>query len=174
MGDIPVRGDFGVAITCNETLLVRLRGENDVGAWRRRIIRFEFKREVPASDRVDHYDEVLLDEDGEGIFGLFVQGAIAHLKELEKQGDFTLSAGQKARVDSLLTESQSLRFFVRDEICTDPESDLATDEIVSAYVDYCREKEWRPMPGKQVELQLRDLMIEFHDSNLWKSYSAAS
>ena len=49
MGDIPVRGDFGVAVTCNETLLVRLRGENDVGAWRRRIIRFEFKPMVPVS-----------------------------------------------------------------------------------------------------------------------------
>jgi phage/plasmid-associated DNA primase len=166
MGDIPVRGDFGVAVTCNETLLVRLRGENDVGAWRRRIIRFEFKRMVPVSDRIDHYDEVLLREEGEGILALIVQGAIAHLKELEKQGDFTLSASQKERVDSLLTQSQSLRFFVRDEIYANPESDLTTDEIISAYVDYCREKQWRPMPGKQVELQLRDLMMEFHDSNL--------
>ena len=83
---------------------------------------------VPVSDRIDHYDEVLLREEGEGILALIVQGAIAHLKGLEKQGDFTLSASQKERVDSLLTQSQSLRFFVRDEIYANPESDLTTDE----------------------------------------------
>jgi hypothetical protein len=157
-----ITGDYSILITSNETLLVWVRGETDAGAWRRRMIILTFNRSVKPEDRIHNLDELLLQEEGEGILLLAIRGAISHLQELESGGDFVLTANQQRRVDRLLSESQSIRFFVSERIVADPDADLATDEIISAYADYCKEKEWKPQPAKIVERQLPDLMLEIH------------
>ena len=70
-------------------------------------------------NRIDHLDELLLREEGEGILLLAIQGAIKHLWELKNGGDFVLTETQQNRVDKLLNESQSVRFFVQDHIGVD-------------------------------------------------------
>jgi phage/plasmid-associated DNA primase len=105
-------GRFRHCRLLNETLLVRLYGENDISAWRRRILLFNFDRPVSADGRIDKFHEKLLNEEGEGILALFIEGAVAHLRELENCGDFVLTSRQKERVDQLLSESQSLQSFV--------------------------------------------------------------
>ena len=44
MREVPVAGDCGCAVTCNEKPLVRLQGEDDVGAWRRRLLLIYFQK----------------------------------------------------------------------------------------------------------------------------------
>ena len=38
MESVPVYGDFDCMITCKERLLVRLEGDTDIGAWKRRLM----------------------------------------------------------------------------------------------------------------------------------------
>ena len=72
-----------------------------------------------------------------------------HLRELEEVADFRLTPKQNARVDGLLAESDSLRYFASERIYKCPNSDpLPTDEIVNAYWDYCRERDWTAPPAQ--------------------------
>ena len=166
MGGVDVCGDFAVAITCNETLLVRLCGDSDVGAWRRRLMLIPFERAIPAEKRIQNFDQLLISEEAEGILALAIQGAIKHSQELDACGDFRRTKVQQERVETLLTESQSLRFFVLEMVRPDSESDLSTDELVRAYFAFCREKAWRSLPGKTVERELTDLMMTIHNSRV--------
>ena len=71
MKEADVVGDFAMVITCNETLLVRLYGENDVSAWRRRLLLVNFPTPIEAAKRIDNYDDLLIAEEAEGILALY-------------------------------------------------------------------------------------------------------
>jgi hypothetical protein len=71
-------------------------------------------------------------------------------------------------VDTLLSESDSLRLFIRDNVIkTQPDptrggDSLTVEEIVKEYVEDCvNSKHWTPTPSAQVEKQLPNLMLEF-------------
>jgi hypothetical protein len=63
---------------------------------------------------------------------------------LHRRG-YRLSDAQAGRVDQLLAESDSIRHFVTERIRPTKGGDLTTNEIVSAYFDYCSEKGWVAM-----------------------------
>ena len=165
MRAVDIVGDFAMAITCNETLLVRLHGENDVSAWRRRLLLVDFPTPIEEAKRVENYDDVLIAEESEGILAYIAQGAVDHLAELENGGDFRLSDEQKERVERLLTESQSLQVFVKERIISQDGEDLTTDEIVRAYFGFCNKRGWTTRPTQVVERELKDLMPEIHNSS---------
>jgi phage/plasmid-associated DNA primase len=145
-------------------LLVRLQGEYDVTAWDRRLLQINFPRSIRQEDRIPNYDSVLLAEEAQGILTCIIEGAKAHLAELEECGDFILSAEQKQRLDQLLTESEALRFFVEEAIMRKAGHDLETIDITQAFMDFCDEREWAVLTTRQIELRLRDLMLEIHRS----------
>ena len=121
-----------------------------------------FPTPIDAAKRVSNFDDMLIAEEAEGILVYFVEGAAEHLRELKKCGDFILSDEQKERVERLLTESQSLHFFVKDQIIAREGEDLSTDEIVRAYFAFCKERGWTTRPNQVVERELKDLMHEIH------------
>ena len=88
MKEADVVGDFAMVITCNETLLVRLYGENDVSAWRRRMLLVNFPTPIEAAKRVTTIDDLLIAEEAEGILAYMVKALCDHLAELENGGDF--------------------------------------------------------------------------------------
>ncbi len=53
-------------------------------------------------------------------------------------------------VDSLLAESDSLRWFLIEKVRRQDGSDLSVAEIVQAYADYCPDKGWQPMKDSQI------------------------
>jgi P4 family phage/plasmid primase-like protien len=165
--DIQLRGNFGVAITCNSRLRVKL--DSDAGAWLRRIMIVRYEKAKPAH-RISNFADILLDAEGEGILRWMVDGAIMHLAECDAIGDYQLTGAQAGRVDQLMEESDSVRHFVRKCVKADAESTLTTAEIVARYVDYCDEANWTPFTSKQVERALPDLMLELfrsgHGSNI--------
>ena len=118
--------------------------------------------------RIARFAEDLLETEGPGILRFGVEGAKMHLRELEEVADFQLTAKQTARVDALLAESDSLKYFASERIYKSPNSDpLPTDEIVNAYWDYCRERDWLPLPRKSIEKALPDTMMDlFRSSNV--------
>jgi hypothetical protein len=67
---------------------------------------------------------------------------------------------QRDVVDSLLAESDSLRYFLQDRLIADTYGDVTVTEIVEAYAAYCPERHWQPMPVTEVHNKLEGLMLE--------------
>ncbi len=154
---VQMKGHFNIGITANSRLRVRLEG--DTGAWSRRILSVNYDRPKPANPIRD-FEDVLLEQEGPGILNWMIEGAVEHLVELDKCGDFILTDKQKARVEALLCESDSVRFFVRHALEESEGGTVTTDELVRAYADFCEVRGWDALARRTVENQLPDLMLE--------------
>lgn len=158
-GDTPVRGNFGVIITCNSRLRVRLDGDTE--AWRRRLLIVKYERPKPTRPQRD-FANALLATEGAGILRWMIEGAIAHLQELNTTGEFFLTDRQRRRINSLLAESDSVREFARRCVIRKAGSDVATHELVEAYSTFCEAMGWEPISTRRVENALADAMQEVH------------
>lgn len=103
---ISFNGDFPVIVTSNEALNVRLSGDETAQSRRFAIIEFPQKR--PSGPVIEHFEQLLYDQEGEGIFAWMIEGAIKHWKELKSQKKFSLTATQEKRVDELIGRSKSI------------------------------------------------------------------
>jgi P4 family phage/plasmid primase-like protien len=159
-GDFQMFGTFNIVMTCNSRLRVRL--EDDAGAWRRRLLVVRYEK-PPVAKRILDFDHVLLREEGSGILRWAMAGFVKLQAEFAEIGDFRLTERQRARVDSLLSESDSLRLFVKERLARHEYGDVTTSEIHQGYAEYCADKGWNALPSAVVERTLPDLMLEtFH------------
>ena len=156
---VHVRGDFNVGITCNADLNIRLEG--DVGAWRRRLLVIKYDRPAPSRPIPDFADQ-LLAEEGPGILGWMVDGAIELCNDLQERGNFILTAGQKARINRLMDQSDSVRRFVEEGLEKEAGWDITVNELLSAYYEFCEERGWHPMSTSELNAQLSRHMLEVH------------
>lgn len=156
-GIFQIEGKFNMLMTSNCRLKVKLQG--DVGAWRRRmlIVRYE---SPPPKVKIPNFGELLIREEGPGILNWALEGLRMLLKDIEETGDIRLTDRQSGVVDSLLAESDSLRFFLRECVKRDKGSDLTVSEIIQAYAHYCPDKGWDPLPESRIGSQLGSLMLE--------------
>jgi hypothetical protein len=159
IGSFPVQGTFCVLVTSNSRLRVRLCG--DVGAWHRRllIVRYEAP---PPKKKIPDFGVRLVREEGPGILNFFIAGLTMVLRDMDESadGDIALTERQKRIVDSLLAESDSLRFFLQKHVEHTPGEDLSVQEIVEAYASFCPEMAWKPLPITEVQSSLEGLMLE--------------
>lgn len=158
---VTIIGDYNVWLSSNSRLKVKLDGDAD--AWRRRLIIVKYEREAPAVPNPRFLEELLASE-ASGILNWMIAGAIQLLSELREFGRVQMDDVQKDRVDSLLSESDSVREFVRKGLAPSDGSgmDATTQELVSAYVQFCERRGWNPLPARKVEQVLTDLMLEIH------------
>jgi P4 family phage/plasmid primase-like protien len=154
-----IDGRFNVIISTNTRLRVKL--DADAGAWRRRLLIVDYSRPKPARP-VPNFDQLLLREEGEGILRWAVEGAVKVVQELRETGRFQLTAVQQRRVDDLLSESDSVRSFVRDGVEQRHGAEVAIHELTAAYRDYCESRDWDPLRERQFQSELPDAMLEFH------------
>jgi putative DNA primase/helicase len=159
-GDFAMFGTFNVVMTCNSRLRVRL--EDDAGAWRRRLLVVRYEQPPPAK-RILDFHNMLLREEGNGILRWAMAGFVKLQKEFAERGDFVLTDAQKGRVDSLLAESESLKLFVRERMDRHEYGDVTCSEVQQAYAEYCADKGWNALPITIVERQLADIILDtFH------------
>jgi phage/plasmid-associated DNA primase len=159
MDDLEMYGDFAIIITSNETLQVHLEGETDVEAWRNRLAIVNFSGKPPPV-KIPNFENVLLAQEAEGILLEIVKGACLHLAEIEKKGDFEFTSEQLARVNALLEESESVRHFVNSCVSFEKGSEgVSTEEMSTAYVEFCQDRSWRPLGVKTVERTLPDVIL---------------
>ena len=78
------------------------------------------------------------------------------LRDIDQRGDggIALTERQEAVVDSLLAESDSLRFFLRGRVERAEDADLSVNELVEAYAAFCPERGWTPLPITEVHHSL--------------------
>jgi hypothetical protein len=106
-------------------------------------------------------------EEGPGILIWCIAGLDTVLRDIDESSnaDIALSDRQTRIVDSLLAESDSLRFFLQRRIQKAKEDDLFVDEIVEKYAQFCPEMGWAPLPITEIHRSLEGLMLElFHVS----------
>jgi P4 family phage/plasmid primase-like protien len=156
-GDFPMFGTFNVIMTCNSRLRVRLEG--DTSAWRRRLLIIRYQNPPPKNRILDFHVPLLRDE-GSGILRWALAGFVKLQAEFAATGDFALTKKQVDRVDSLLAESDSLRFFMRERLQKSTHASVTTAEISQAYAEYCADRGWNALPTTVVERTLPDLMLE--------------
>ena len=156
-GDFAMFGNFNIVMTCNSRLRIRL--EDDAGAWRRRLLIVRYEQPPPAKRILDFHVPLLRDE-GSGILRWALAGFVKLQAEFRDCGDFALTDGQRGRIDSLLAESDSLRLFVREGIERDEYADLTAGEFQQAYAEFCAAKGWNALPITVVERNAADVMLD--------------
>ena len=157
-GAFKLQGTFNVFVTSNTRLKVALKG--DISAWKRRLLIVRYEAPPPAR-KIPDFADLLVEEEGSGILNWALEGLLKLREDISgPSGDIVLSDRQKGIVDGLLAESDSLRHFIENRIVTDYGSDLAVEEIVEAYADFCPELGWNPLPITEIQRDLPSLMLE--------------
>lgn len=146
-GKFGMRGTFYVVITANSRLLIGLN--DDADAWRRRLVYYDFSRQIPAK-RIPNFDQVLLREEGSGILNWLLEGCLAHQAELAEHGTLELTEAQQKRVDDLIMESDPERSFVK-QCIKKGAGNLSSEELLDAYQAFARERNWH-VPSEQAAL----------------------
>ena len=154
-----IEGRKNVMISTNTRLRVKL--DSDAGAWGRRMLIVDYARPKPTKP-IPGFDSILLREEGEGILRWAVEGAIQLKRDLDVTGTIQLTEAQRRRVDDLLSESDSVRSFVRESIEQHHGSEIAIHELTATYRDYCEARDWEPLRDRQFQAELPDAMLEYH------------
>ena len=148
-----------MSITCNSTPLLRF--EDDLDAWKRRLLIVKYARQAPAR-KIPGYAEQLLAEEGPGILLWILKGATHLLEDLKTIGDYRLTDTQHSRIEDLLKQSDSVRFFVEDCVSPVENADVTVNELLDAYDLYCQNKGWEPLASRNLSTQIVDMMKRTH------------
>jgi putative DNA primase/helicase len=160
-------GIFNVLITANTRL--RIRPQGDRSAWKRRLTLIRADKPFEGK-KIPDVHLMLLREEGSGILNWIIEGAKLLLKDIEETGDIVLTETQHKRVEDLLDESDSLALFLRSKVRRSEDGDdLTSDEIVSAYAQFCISNQWNMLPISTVNQRLPDLMSQTY--GVLKSHS---
>jgi P4 family phage/plasmid primase-like protien len=151
-----ITGDFNVIIVSNSTL--QLRTDNDVEAWRRRLLWIKYHR-TPTKHPIADFDKLLIETEGSGILNWALEGA---RKLLESKGKIYPSKAQAARIEELLDNADPLLTYVKKHLIPAENANMTTEEIWNYFSRYCHSKEV-PMCKKSVFLHvLPDIMEQEH------------
>ena len=162
-----VYGAFNMLLTSNSRLYLHL--EDDSGAWNRRLLIIRY--ETPYGGRkIFEIHKYLLEREGPGIINWCLEGLQMLFADHEATGDIHLPESQKARINNLLAESDSLPIFVKTKIVRDDSENssgerysLTTEEIITEYFHDCIfVNKWSAPPREVVEKQLPETMLRFH------------
>jgi phage/plasmid-associated DNA primase len=157
-GCFQVQGVFNVVITSNARLRVRLQG--DLGAWKRRVTIVRYEAPPPVK-KIPDFGAYLVRTEGSGILNWALLGVQKVLAEIpDEGGDFVLTERQRGVVESLLAESDSLRYFLQERVVADSRGDVTVNELVEDYAAYCPEKKWQALPITEVQNKIETLMLD--------------
>ena len=164
-----ITGDFNIIVSSNAR--PRIHMEEDKGAWKRRLIAFEFSGDPPEKP-IPNFAEQLIAEEGAGIVQWALEGLKAYREDLLMGGRLKRTSDQNRRVDDILNESESLRQFIQNYVFRSKGRSVATSQIQSHYAEFCSLKGWSPVPDSKFRKMLPDLMQEFHYASESRSVGA--
>jgi P4 family phage/plasmid primase-like protien len=144
---------FNVIVTSNSRLTVHLEG--DVEAWQRRLAIVTYEKPKPANIIPDLSERIMASE-GPGVLNWMLDGLYA-LRSANWQ--LALSPRQKARVDELLLESDSVNVFFRERCVADSMvAGITVSETYGAYADFCMDRGWNPSDRYQFGREAPDIV----------------
>ncbi|MFA6561192.1 MAG: phage/plasmid primase, P4 family [Verrucomicrobiia bacterium] len=154
-----VMGEFNAIITSNSRLHVRL--DTDTGAWRRRLLIIDYER-PPVEKAIPQFDRQLVSVEGPGILNWCIEGARKWLAELKVCSSMQMTPAQIDRVETLLSESDSVRQFVVKCVVKGPGGDVTVHELLTGYNKFCDERGWQAVTVRCFENHISDVMMEIH------------
>jgi phage/plasmid-associated DNA primase len=156
-----IKGKFNVLITMNEPPRLRTGGMEDAAAWLRRILSVEFTS--PPIEKVQHdYALEIVKEEAEGVLAWMVAGRIALLRDIAETGNYVLTPEQQARVDVIVAESQSALHFAKACVYRKDGASVTSAELVRAYAQYCKAREWTPMPERVFLERISEIVLKLY------------
>jgi len=156
---IPFDGFFPVIYVSNEEPNLRLFG--DESAWARRLVPIVFPLKRPdGSVVIDNFEEVIFEEEAEGVMAWMMEGAHKHWAELVARKGFASSDTQKRRVQEIIARSKSVLTFVLDGLQGSGSKDVTCDELYDGYATYCIANKWHPYPDRKFSEIVRPLILE--------------
>jgi len=167
-----IKGHFNVMVTCNSRLMVKM--EDDVDAWRRRLVIIAFTKQPPVKPIQQLSDKLLLGckepgmewaPEASGIINWGLRGAVALLKDSKSHGKVLMSQRQLQRVDDLLAESESVRHFVQEAVVRSEKEmaeSMTTEELLSEYREFCSDRSWSAIPDAAFQNQIGAWMLRLH------------
>ena len=150
-------GKFNMLVTCNTRLLFRLSG--DAGAWGRRMLWLPFEQ-PPPEHPTPHLERILIEAEGSGILNWMVAGAVEILQCAKENTRFPQTKAQRERVQSLISESDSVREFLRAKVrrSTFPTDHITADGLFRSYLTFCESRGWAPLAQRTFALRSEDIV----------------
>ena len=156
---VVLHGIFNILITSNERLKVALEG--DVEAWERRLLLLEFTNPPPAK-KIDGLADKLVLEEGPEILAYFLAAFKELLKDIRQTGSIVLADSQKAKIASLLAESDSVAHFIKERVSKAKGCEVTNEEFIRLYGDYCAEKRWNSVDYARLQKIVNEQMYAQH------------
>jgi putative DNA primase/helicase len=141
---------FNAIVTCNSRLTVHLEG--DTAAWLRRLAIIEYRNEKPTNVIAD-LSERILAEEASGVLNWMLAG----LDKIRGDGwQLRLTNAQQALVEDLLMESEADGVFAKECLKKEETESLTVAQSYEAYVGFCNDRSWTPMPKKKFSTSIGD------------------
>ncbi|MCP4481337.1 MAG: hypothetical protein GY817_00715 [bacterium] len=156
-GSFHIKGNYCILIISNSKLQVKLDG--DVGAWRRRLLIINFKAPKPKKI-IPNFADLILKEESSGILNWALEGLQVLFEDIANYGDIILANKQSSIIEDLLSESDSVKIFLNNMVMSKDGYDLAKDEIIEKYANYCSNKGWTAKPITIIVKEIKALMLE--------------
>lgn len=157
---VNVRGNFNVWCVTNTRLRIRLEGDSD--AYLRRVGIVRFLRYPSSPDPL--LKEKIISSEASAVINWGLRGAHLLLEDMKASngGKLRLTKEFKERTESLLAESDSVRYFVRHGVMKAPGKDVTVNELNSAYVKFCEERGWYCVTTRVFSRQIVDRIAEIY------------
>ena len=136
---VTILGNKAIMITSNSRMKVKI--SNDREAWARRLLYIRASAKVEYTP-IPSFEDKILEDEGEGVFNLFIRSASKFLSYADTIGKIPLSDCQRAYVDGLFSESMSIDLFVERRLERNPQSQMTSEELYDAYLAYCSKAQW--------------------------------
>ena len=150
-------GRFNVMITSNSRQRCWL--ENDIEAWRRRIIvaRVDLKK-MPKGE--DEFEEKLLEQEGSGILNFGLEGLQRLMSRLaeDSRNRIALTPEMIETRDDMIDESRGLEVYLDACLVEDTSSDVTLGEITQGFNDYATLRDWNLKSKKKIRAEITDLI----------------
>jgi len=141
-GQISVKGAFNVAIASN--CLVCLNIDQDLEAWRRRVLPLIFNKPKPKNKDTELLKKIL-DQEKPGVLNWMLDGLDALRKD---NFHFALNEKLSNQRDDFLMASRAPEIFVEDCIEEREGAKLTKEMVTKSYHEYCKERDW-PMGSRK-------------------------
>jgi P4 family phage/plasmid primase-like protien len=129
--------EFNIIVTSNSRLVVHLEG--DVAAWERRLKIIAYTKTKPAN-AIPDLDKLIMASEASGVLNWMLDGLYALRAE---NWQLSLSPGQRARVDELLLESDSVNVFFAERCLADTTAKgMSITDAFTAYTEFCMDRGW--------------------------------
>ena len=158
---IQTRGCFNIIITGNADLTLNYGSSRD--AFKRRMLWIDCV--IPEKfNRIKNFDDVLLNEEKEGILAWAIKGA---KKLLSNGGQIIKSAAQERKIEYLLNESTPIDSFVNCCVHVETDCSVTSQQVVVMFYKFAQYCNWNN--NSLLKLTQRQIEQKFHQAILrWK------